>query len=339
MVVDLSHWSSRPKRVLLAGDLLVDRYIHGKVSRISPEAPVPIVQVDGRQAPEVRMGGSGNALMNLAALGAQVDLLGRIGDDSAGELFLDLLAEAALSSEALVREPGWPTPLKERIMANGQQLVRVDYEQSRPLSRQLEEELIGQLPGRLEGIDLVVISDYGKGFLTERLLAQLIAQARRGNLPIVADPKGRRFSRYNGVTLLKPNVAETYAAAAVDPSCSLEEAAWALLDGLELDQLMVTRAEEGISLFSPTGQVSHHPTQVHQVRDVTGAGDTVLATVAMALSHGHSYQEGALLANVAAGIAIEQLGCAVVTLAELQARLRASSEIRSQSGVISPSSQ
>jgi len=297
--------------VLLVGDLILDSYIYGKAQRISPEAPVPVLLVDGR---EQRPGGAGNVALNLVSLGAKVTLWGRIGDDDAGRQLQNALQEEGIDCQDWIVSHS--TPIKTRFIANNQQLIRVDDEKEHPLTPAEEDLWINQLERVLEGKQLVAISDYGKGVLTTRFLRHLIQAARAKNIPILADPKGSDFTRYEGVTLLKPNLGEARAAA----NCQdLEGVAKKLL--IYADVLMVTRSEEGISLFFKDGTSSHHPVRVREIKDVTGAGDTVLAMLAVALANRLSYTEAADLCNAAASVAIETLGCARVTLSDLAKRL------------------
>lgn len=307
-----------PRRILVAGDLLLDKYTKGEAKRISPEAPVAVVRVT---AEEERAGGAGNVILNLISIGASVTALGRVGVDSAGASLLTALQDEGVSVEGVVSQKNFATPVKQRIVAGGQQVVRVDYEEVTPLDEQHEELLIRQLPQLLSGVEAIALSDYGKGTLTLPLLQALIEEGRRRHIPIIADPKGTDFSRYHGATLLKPNLGEAYAAAAFSRDTPLELVAGRLLRDIAVDVLMVTRSEEGISLFYPSGSSDHYPVKVLEVRDVTGAGDTVLALLTFALANGLGYGEASQLANVAAGIAIEHFGCARVTMAELGERL------------------
>jgi D-beta-D-heptose 7-phosphate kinase/D-beta-D-heptose 1-phosphate adenosyltransferase len=306
------------KKILLLGDIMLDVYTMGEVVRISPEAPVPILRVLGE---EQRPGGAGNAILNLVSLGMDVVAMGRIGRDAAGEAILQALRVEQVDVSGLLYDSSFRTPLKNRMIAAGQQIVRIDYEEITPLSSFLEREAITLLSSLLNHVHLVAISDYGKGFLSPLLLQQLISQAKRAGIPVIVDPKGRDFSRYSGVTLIKPNLAEATAAAGVGIEASLEEIAHRILGSVEVDQLMITRAREGISLFSPTLQRTDFPAHVHEIKDVTGAGDTVLAVIAAAFANGWTMGEAAYLANTAAGMVIEKLGCARVTSAELAARL------------------
>lgn len=309
-----------PRKVLLAGDFNIDTYVLGEVTRISPEAPVPILRVEKRYS---RLGSAGNAALNLRALGMEVKALGRIGADPKGEELSQLLVSEGIDPAGLVVQEGWTTPVKERMIArsSNQQMMRVDYEESLPLSVELEDQLIDRLDGLLEKIDLVAVSDYGKGALTPRLLKELIGRARKLSIPAVVDPKGRDFARYAGATLIKPNQGEAYEAAGVGREVSLERVAETIFASVSCDHLLVTRASEGAALFSREGERFHFDVKIREVRDVTGAGDTVLAAVVAAMANRLSIEEGVRLAMVAAGLAVEHLGCAVVALPDLARRL------------------
>lgn len=319
-MVKLANTLSRLKRVkvLVLGDLLLDTYTFGKVRRISPEAPVAVVHV---QKEEYRPGGSGNVALNLASLGAEVVLVGRVGKDRGGEQLCQALQTEGLMTQWVVAQDPYCTPVKNRVIADNQQVVRVDYEQVIPLSEPLEQMIIESLPYLLEGIKVVALSDYGKGFLTPTLISAVIHYAREQGILIITDPKGQDFSKYQGTTIIKPNLGEAYAAVGLTPQASLDLAARKVLEISQADLLMVTRSEAGISLFHRSGDRQDFPVHVRQVKDVTGAGDTVLAMLAYALANELSYEEAAQLCNIAAGIAIEQVGCARVSLGDLAQRL------------------
>lgn len=319
-MVKLSGMLSRfnPVRVLVIGDFMIDTYTTGKVRRISPEAPVSVLHV---QKEESLPGGAGNVVLNLAALGAQVTAVGRIGRDAMGQELLDLLAAEGVNADYLLFQEGYKTPLKNRLIAESQQILRVDFETMTPLPEELEEWVICRLPSLLDAVDIVAVSDYGKGFLSARLLQEVIVSARNLDIPVIVDPKGEDFSKYRGATVLKPNLTEAYAAAKLPLEESLDRVAEILLKGSDVQMLLVTRSEAGISLFNSKGQRFDFPVQSKEVKDVTGAGDTVLAMVSFALANGLDVGHSAQLANIAAGLAIERLGCARITLSQMAERL------------------
>lgn len=307
----------KPRKVLVAGDLMLDTYTIGKARRISPEAPVPVIHVERE---EHRPGGAGNAILNLVSLGMQVSVLGRIGVDRAGMILKEVLESEGVSLSGLIEESMFRTPLKNRVIADHQQIVRVDHETVAPLSESAEDELIQRIPGLLQDVNVVAISDYGKGFLTKKILSVLIAEAKKQLIPVITDPKGVDFDKYRGTTILKPNSSEAYAAANLGTDAPLEEVAQRIIEKAQCDYLMITRSEAGISVFKNTVR-EDFPVRIKEINDVTGAGDTVLAMVTAAIANDLSMQDAAQFANVAAGIAIEHIGCARVDVPQLAARL------------------
>lgn len=307
----------KPKKALVIGDLMLDVYTRGTVARISPEAPVPVLCVEEESS---LPGGAGNAICNLISLGMQVVAVGRVGKDSAGVEFLNLLTKENVDVRGVIKDESFTTPVKKRMIADFQQLLRVDYEDCSPLNPQWEEIVIGKLEMLLEGVSVVAISDYAKGFLTENILQATIGFAKKKNIPVVVDPKGTNFRKYSGATMIKPNLSEAIAAARLDRKTALEKVAEVILEECNVSILMVTRSKEGITLFFGK-QRFDFPAFVHEVKDVTGAGDTVLAIIAATFANDLDLKTGAFLANVAAGIAIERSGCARITLKELNERL------------------
>lgn len=306
-------------KILVIGDILLDTYTIGQAKRISPEAPVAVLKVEHE---EHRPGGAGNVVLNLLSLGAQVAAVGRIGADPMGETLKQALAAEGVDVRGMVVQQSYPTPVKNRVIAGHQQIVRIDRETIINLPPPLEKEIISLLPTLLSDVDVIAISDYGKGFLTKKVLQAVIQEGKARNIPVIADPKGSDFSKYSGVTILKPNLGETFAAANMMPEECLDEAAQRILSKTAVDVLMVTRAESGISLYFQNGECRRDfPVKIREVKDVTGAGDTVLAVLAWALANKIALDEATELSNIAAGIAIERFGCARVSLAELAKRL------------------
>ena len=308
----------KPCRILVAGDLMLDTYTIGKARRISPEAPVPVVQV---LREENRAGGAGNVALNLRSLGAEVVIFGRIGDDSTGEILKKELQLERVDLSGLFVEKGYSTPLKNRVISDNQQVVRVDYEQYSLISEQLEEEIVRSLPRLLKNIAAVAISDYGKGFLSKTMLKELIRCASAMHIPVITDPKGIDFSKYKGTTIIKPNLSEAYAAAGLEPGSCLQRTAQKLIETTHAETVIITRSEAGISLFNKQNERADFPVRIHEIKDVTGAGDTVLAMFAYAVGNNLELHTAAELSNIAAGMAIERVGCAQITLAELARRL------------------
>ncbi len=319
MVSQFSSFSKlKPQKILVVGDLMLDTYTIGKARRISPEAPVPVLHV---QREEHRPGGAGNVALNLAAMGAEVLIAGRIGNDLSGDKLRLTLAEEGIRTAGIVIQHHFPTPVKNRVIADNQQMVRVDYEQILPLEEQLEQQVIESLPLLLEGVKVVAVSDYGKGFITTTLMSALVKYARERGIPVIADPKGIDYAKYKHAHVLKPNLGEAYAAANLPLESPLEMVAARIIETTQVDILMITRSEKGIAVFYRDGCREEFPVKAHDVRDVTGAGDTVLATLALSLANNVAFAESARLCNVAASIAIERFGCARVTLSDLARRL------------------
>jgi D-beta-D-heptose 7-phosphate kinase/D-beta-D-heptose 1-phosphate adenosyltransferase len=311
---------SRFKRVkvLVIGDFMLDTYTTGKVRRVSPEAPVSVLHV---QKEESRPGGAGNVVLNLISLGAQVVAIGRVGADVAGDRLRSDLAKEEVDISGVFIQKDFRTPVKNRLIADSQQVLRVDTETITPVPEILEQAVVKIIPSLLDEVQIVAISDYGKGFLSRSLLMSIIEMARAKNIPVIVDPKGDDFSRYEGATVIKPNLSEAYAAAKLPAEVSLERVSSAILNQCKVDMLLVTRSEAGMSLFDRNGQSFHFPVRLKEVKDVTGAGDTVLAMISIALANGLNIKYGAQLANIAAGMAIERLGCARINLSELSVRL------------------
>jgi rfaE bifunctional protein kinase chain/domain len=300
-------------RVLVVGDVMLDRYWFGDVSRISPEAPVPVVLV-GRT--EERPGGAANVARGVAALGAHCDLLSVTGQDEAGDR-LEQLLQAEGVNTILHRDPSIDTTVKLRVIGRQQQLLRIDFE-TQPSHEVLLTKL-GGFASLLSSVDLVILSDYGKGGL--RHIEAMIEQCRRAGKPVLVDPKGDDYRRYRGATLLTPNKSEfRQVAGRWKSDVDLAEKAEKLRRELNLDALLVTRSEEGMTLYQE-GLVTHEPARAREVFDVSGAGDTVIATLGVALASGVSLKDAVRLANRAAGIVVGKLGTAVVTRDELQQSL------------------
>jgi D-beta-D-heptose 7-phosphate kinase/D-beta-D-heptose 1-phosphate adenosyltransferase len=303
---DFSH-----TRVLVAGDLMLDRYWSGATRRISPEAPVPVVHV-GRV--EDRPGGAANVALNLAALGCRVTLAGVTGDDEAADILATRLSEQGILTR-LHRRADVPTITKLRVLSHHQQLIRLDFEA--PLTPLGEDPLPGLVSQTLDACDLLVLSDYAKGTLADP--EPLIEAARLLNKPVLVDPKGLDFARYRGATLLTPNRAELEAIVGVcGDDVALIERGQRLRAELDLKALLVTLGERGLLLLRPEAEALHLPTRAREVFDVTGAGDTVIATLAAALGAGVEISEACALANCAAGLAVGKLGTATVTARELE---------------------
>lgn len=298
-------------RVLVVGDVMLDRYWFGGVERISPEAPVPVVAVNNI---DDQLGGAANVARNLVDLGSRVKLLSVVGRDEAGQRIQALLEQAGIDSGVQV-DPSATTTIKLRVIAQHQQLIRLDFEQ--PPDHEVLLEVLDDYRRALESTDVVILSDYGKGGLLH--LDQMIQMARDLNIPILVDPKGRDFSRYRGASLITPNRKEFIEAwGDWQDEQQLSELAQELIESLGVESVLLTRSEEGMTLFRSGVSPSHQPAQAQEVYDVSGAGDTVIATVAVALGAGLGDDQALQLATAAAGIVVGKLGVATATLAELQ---------------------
>lgn len=310
-------------RLVVVGDLMVDRYVTGVVERISPEAPIQVLRAE---AEDERLGGAASVAADTAALGAVTVLVGVVGDDAAAAR-VPALAHAAGVTPELVVEHGRRTTLKTRHLARSQagqqQVLRVDSESATPLSSAAEADLLRLLERVLPGAQGVLVSDYAKGLLTPRVLEALTAFGRRARVPVVVDPKGERFERYRGATCITPNRAEAARASgiAVSDPASAGRAAEALLAGTGVDFVLITLDRDGMLLRERGGPAVHIPTTPREVFDVTGAGDMVLAVLALGLASGATPHESAALANVAAGLEVEHVGVVPIRREEIAARL------------------
>lgn len=296
-------------KILVIGDVMLDRYWFGEVDRISPEAPVPVVRVARR---EDRLGGAANVARNIVALGARATLMGLVGDDEAGRKVATLASEEGIDAK-LVVDSAMPTTLKMRVMGRQQQLLRVDFEEP-PADGGLEA-LFDNMRAVVKNHDVVVLSDYAKGCLGR--VEKLIALCRSVGVPVLVDPKGHNYTRYQGATIITPNRLEmSQAVGAWVDEADLEKRAQDLRTQLELEALLITRSEQGMTLFSDAGR-HHIDAQAHEVFDVSGAGDTVLATLAVARAAGLDWELAVYWANRAGGIVVGKLGTSVVTAGEL----------------------
>ncbi len=319
-MVKLAGTFSRLKKInaLVVGDFMLDKYTYGEVKRISPEAPVSVLKVENE---EIKAGGAGNVVLNLLSLGAGVKVVGRVGNDTKGEALAYSLKQEGADVNYLVVQQDYKTPVKNRFIASSQQILRVDFEDIIPLSEELEKNIIKDLEIIIKDIDVVAISDYGKKFLSDKFIQEIIRIANEKKIIVIIDPKGQDFKKYKGATIIKPNLQEAYLAAKQSSSCPLETVAKIIFDETSIDNLIITRSEEGISIFNKNLKRSDFPVVAKAVKDVTGAGDTVLAMISFALANKLSIKIAAELANIAASIAVEYIGCARITLSDFARRL------------------
>ena len=307
-------------KVLIVGDVMLDRYWWGSVKRISPEAPVPVVDL---KKSTFALGGAANVAANIAGLGAMPYLVGCVGDDADADRLSDLLGEIEVSAEFLIRVSSRPTSVKTRIIAHNQQVVRVDQESTEEMSEDEHTIVWAKLKTALPKVDVVIVSDYAKGLLSENLLSRLIREARSLGKVILVDPKGKSYARYAGADLLTPNRREAAEA------CNLSEelpdlvniAGNRLLEELDLEMVLITQSEEGMTLFQKSKEPVHLGAAAKEIYDVTGAGDTVIACLGVAFGAGFDFLRAANIANLAAGLVVEQVGTTAITRQMLAAEI------------------
>lgn len=291
---------------------MLDRYWWGSVDRISPEAPVPVVALEKTS---LAVGGAANVAANIAGLGAVPYLVGITGGDEEGILLNEKLSETGIRNKILLTCENRFTTVKTRIVAHNQQVVRIDRETTDSITESQAESVFEQISPLFEEVDAVVISDYAKGFLTENLLARLITLAKENKKLVLADPKGKDYTKYNGVTILTPNQREAFDACGFEnfSDASLEEVGKNLIKKLGLQSLLITQGESGMTVFEKDGKISKLDTSARKVYDVTGAGDTVIASLAVAMSSDLSFSEAAEFANASAGLVVEHVGTTSIT--------------------------
>ncbi len=313
-------------RILVVGDLILDRYIWGRVSRISPEAPVPVVEVTDDN---FMLGGAANVANNIIALGGKATVAGIIGKDRAGEVFRRLLEEKG--AVCAIFEDSRPTTMKTRVIAHNQQVVRFDREDKSRVGERVFGNLVAFLKRAVHEHDAVIVSDYKKGMVSRELVKEILRAARPEEKFVVVDPKIGHFHCYKGVTVITPNLSEASHGSGVEikDEKSLVKAGKTLMKKLSCGAVLITRGEEGMSLFERE-KITHIPTVARHVYDVTGAGDTVIATFTVAHSAGATLQEAAIIANHAAGIVVGEVGTAVATPEKLMESLRKSQSVNSE---------
>ncbi len=303
-------------RVAVVGDLMLDRYIWGEVERISPEAPVPVVRLSGESS---NLGGAANVAANVSALGTEVQLFGVVGDDTEGELLRQLIERGGFNASGVVSAPSRPTIVKTRIIAGSQHLVRIDRETTEMLEHGVERKLLVRLRAALGGINAVILEDYNKGVLSPDFIQEIIDACRSAHVPVGVDPKRENFWAYKGATVFKPNLLELENALGrtLQDEDDLKEAGKEVQDKLEVEHLLVTRGREGMALFTG-GEIHTIQTHAQRVHDVSGAGDTVIATIMTSLAGKADIFEAAYLANCAAGVVIAEIGAVPVDLQKLK---------------------
>ncbi len=296
------------KNIVVIGDLMLDAYFWGAVSRISPEAPVPVVEIDNEF---YRFGGAANVANNIIHLGANPIPIGIIGEDQYGEIFKELMRKEGISSETVFTIKERPTTTKVRVIADSQHVVRIDKEVKSDIDKETENLIVSFLEDRANDIDGIILQDYNKGVLTKSLIKRVTALAKRKEILITVDPKFKNFFEYKNVTLFKPNRSETEQAYGIkiENDDDLRNAGFRLLNDLQSESVLLTLSEDGIALFEKgKSDFRRVPTKARKVSDVSGAGDTVISTLTLALASGGSLVESAYLANYAGGIVCEEVG-------------------------------
>jgi D-beta-D-heptose 7-phosphate kinase/D-beta-D-heptose 1-phosphate adenosyltransferase len=302
------------------GDVIMDEFIWGRVERISPEAPVPVVQVDRES---LMLGGAGNVINNVIALGGQAVLSGVIGDDAMGRELVRMLRKMNSPTHGLVVEDQRPTTIKTRVVAHSQQVVRVDREKCRPVAADTIEQILASLKEQLSSIDAIVVADYGKGVVTQSLMDGIRSITHDSQVLLAVDPKIQNLALYRDVTVVTPNNQEAQAMSGIiiEDEASLERAGDHLLRELECQMVLITQGEKGMTLFQHNDQTTQIPTVARKVFDVSGAGDTVISTFTLALAAGLTPQQAAVLANFAAGLVVAEVGTATVSASRLKEAL------------------
>jgi len=318
------------KTVVVWGDVMLDEFVWGDVTRISPEAPVPVVEV---RRESVHLGGAANVLANLRSLGARASVVGVVGSDRAGERVRAELREVGAlgADENLIVDVSRPTTLKTRIIAHSQPVVRADRERRTPVDGLVEERIVETLRKLLRGADALVVSDYDKGAVTPGALGEILTAAEVAGVPVLVDPKIRNFNFYRPATLITPNHHEAMRLTGTeeDDDDGMTRAARAIREGLGCRSVLITRGERGMMLLEEDGEPVFVPTAAREVYDVTGAGDTVIATLAASLAAGAGLVEAAMLANHAAGIVVGKIGTATATADELLASFQSDAPLKS----------
>ena len=303
----------RKVRMAVVGDLMLDDYIIGTVDRISPEAPVPVVSVKEER---FVLGGAGNVINNLATLGVKTFCYGVIGDDTDGDRLKKSLKLLGVNAEGVIRSEDRPTIVKRRVLGGNQQLLRIDWEDPTNINEILEDSILDNLKKNIENIDAIILSDYDKGVLTERVAKEIIKLARKYNKIVTVDPKPSNIMIYFRASSMTPNRKEAYESAKLPKKTDIDIVGKTLRDNLQLDNLLLTRSEEGVSIYTEDS-VTNIPTFAKEVYDVTGAGDTVISVYTLSKAAGATWEEAARIANTAAGVVVGKIGTSTATKEEI----------------------
>jgi rfaE bifunctional protein kinase chain/domain len=308
------------KRIAVIGDVMLDRYVWGNVLRISPEAPVPVVEVESEST---RLGGAANVANNIASLGAEALLIGVVGNDANGTEFRNILTSQKTSTDGIITDPSRPTTIKTRVIAHHQHVVRIDSEEKRDVDAAIQKKILSVLEKNIDAIDGIIIEDYNKGVVVKDLIHAIVDLAKKKSTVITIDPKFNNFFEYRNVSIFKPNKKETEEA--LGKKLRTEEdviaAGAALLERLNADNILLTRSEKGMSLFERNGAITHLPTHARRIADVSGAGDTVIATLTVMLAAGATVVEASSLANIAGGIVCGEVGIVPIDPVALRAAI------------------
>ena len=310
----------RRTRIAVLGDLMLDRYLWGSVTRISPEAPVPVVEIDSESE---QLGGAANVANNILGLGATPLPIGVIGNDGSGQRLVELMKSAGCSTAGLFVDPERPTTIKTRVIAHNQHVVRTDRESKKTLAPDLQERIIGFISEHIADFEALLIEDYDKGLISQPLLARVIELARAHGKITAIDPKFNHFFDYRRVSVFKPNRKETEEVLGMKLTSpeNVRKAGTTLLERLECENVLITMGERGMALFEKSGAVHEIPTRARRVHDVSGAGDTVIGTLTVALASGASIIEAATLANYAAGVVVGEVGAVPIDREKLVAAI------------------
>jgi len=308
-------------KILVIGDLILDEFVWGEVSRISPEAPVPVVWV---KSESFMPGGAANVANNIASLGAKVYIAGVAGNDERAGILKEGLTEKGINTDGVITDDSRPTTLKTRVVAHHQQVVRIDREKIEGISAGVLDKIINYVKSIIEEMDAIIIEDYGKGVISAKLLKEVLSIAKKKKKIITVDPKEEHFSYYKGVTAITPNHHEAAQAAGIKAKDkdSILKIGKTLLKKLNCEGVLVTLGENGMQLFQKNGATTHIPTVAQEVFDVSGAGDTVISAFTLALALGVDMKDAAYVSNIAAGIVVGKVGIAVITQKELLARIK-----------------
>ncbi|MCD4720469.1 MAG: D-glycero-beta-D-manno-heptose-7-phosphate kinase [Desulfobacula sp.] len=304
-------------KALVIGDLMIDEYLWGTVDRISPEAPVPVVCVEKESH---ALGGAGNVIHNLVAMGAKVFAVGTAGTGKAGQMIFEKLEDLGIATDGIISEPQRPTTRKTRVIASNQQILRIDKEIKKDINGEILEKLVKIIDSKINDVDLVILSDYDKGLITKELVQQIVMLAHKYNVLTLADPKSLNFFKYEQVSILTPNRKEASLAANMDIKSdrALFAAGHKIMDQVKLDRLLITCGKDGMVLFEKGKEPYTIESRARQMFDVSGAGDTVISLLGLGLAIGATFKDSAMVANAAAGIVVAKVGTATASIDELK---------------------